>query len=93
MEIQTLQTRTQFKEFAAGITIGENVILRIRPGERGGSPNYVYFIGQGLEREKKLCANGRYRSTWFQKNDYIVKKRWYYLSSIKSTGDCIYKKW
>ena len=57
MAAQTRQTRTQFNEFAAGITIGKNVILRIRPEERSGNPNDVYFIWQGLERAKEMCAN------------------------------------
>ena len=36
---QTHQIRNTFKEFAAVITIGKNVILIIHPEERYGNPN------------------------------------------------------
>ena len=70
---QTRRTRKAFNDFAEGITIGENFTFIIYPEERDGNLNYVYFVGQVVERAQKWCATGRYRSTWYQKNDWIVK--------------------
>ena len=46
-----------------------------------------------MDRAQKLCVPGRNSSTWFQKNNWIVKISWYTLSSIVSAGDPIYEKW
>ena len=90
---RTLQTRKPLIEFAACLTIGKNVILRLNMEERYGNPNDVYFVEQMVERAQKLCDPRRYSSTKFPMNDWIVKICWYALSSIASTGNCIYDKW
>ena len=55
---QTRLTSKPFNEFAAGLTIGEDAILRIHQEERDDDPNDVYFVGQVVERAQKLCAPG-----------------------------------
>ena len=90
---QTHRTRNPFNEFSEGITIGNNIIFRIHLEERDRNPNGVYFLGQVVEISQKLCAPGSYSSTWFQRNDWIVKILWYSLSSIASNGNNIYEKW
>ena len=48
--VQTHRTRKIFNQFESGLTIDNNENLRIHAEERYGNPNYVYFVGQVVER-------------------------------------------
>jgi len=77
---------------AEGIVVGSDVVLRMHPDERRLNPEDEYFVGSVVEPAMKLDAPACYGTNSFYKNDWIVKIRWYELSSIEQNGDRMYKR-
>ena len=74
---QTRRTRNVLKDFSEVILVVRNFIIWIHPSERRDNENDEYFVGCKMDKTKKLDAFGRYRSTLFNKNDWIIKIWWY----------------
>ena len=85
-------TRRTAANIAEELTVGRDVVLRMHPDERRLNPDDEYFLGRVEEPARKLDAPVCYSTNSFQKNDWIVKIRWYELISVEANGDRMYKK-
>jgi hypothetical protein len=90
----TRNARNPLPDFCEGLTVGNNIVVRISNDERADNPDEEYFVAKIEERAKKLDEAGTYSAVQYRKGDWIVFARWYVFEPGKSNeeGDRFYSK-
>ena len=90
----TRNARNPLPSFCEELTIGQNVIVRVRDDERATNPDEDYFVGKIEKKPLKLDEDGTYSAVLYKKNDWITSIRWYEFVPSKrdDSGDRFYKK-
>ncbi len=90
----TRNARNPLPEFCKGLSVGDNIIVRVAEEEKESNPDEVYFVAKIEEKAVKLEEAGTYSAVQFKKNDWIIFVRWYEFVSTKKNrrGDRFYKK-
>ena len=93
-ERHTRNARIPLPDFCEGLSVGENMIVRVSNNEKEDNPDEEYFVAKIKEKAIKLEEAGTYSAIPFKKNDWNVSVQWYEFVSIMNNkrGDRFYKK-
>jgi len=89
---RTRNARNPLPDFCEGLSVGENIIVRVSNDEKDENPDEEYFVAKIEEKAKQLEEEGVYSDVLYKKNDWIVYARWYAFSKTNDSGDRFYTK-
>jgi len=88
----TRNARNPLPEFCNGLSVRDNIIVRVHNDERANNPDEEHFVAKIEKKARKLDEGGVYSAVKYNKGDWILSARWYGIvaSKTNAAGDRFY---